>query len=216
MLPGADALDDADALVAGDERRRRLDRPLAAGGVDVGVAEPAGLDADEHLLRSRDRDREVLDLERTVEATDDGGFHGAPRGRRSGIREEGGIRATLRSSRAREQVRQVGARAARQRDHGALRLAHQRAARAAEDDGVQRSVAARADEQEVELGALRRPARATDGPRARRPRPRRRRDAGDGLVEVLADLGLDVAARRRCSSVRPSARARRRRRTGSR
>jgi len=36
----AEVLDDADPLVAGDERRRRLDRPVAVGGVDVGVAEP--------------------------------------------------------------------------------------------------------------------------------------------------------------------------------
>ena len=50
LVAGAEPLDDADALVAGDERRRGLHRPLAAGGVDVGVAEPGRLDADEHLL----------------------------------------------------------------------------------------------------------------------------------------------------------------------
>jgi hypothetical protein len=44
-VAGADALDDADSFVAGNERRRRLDRPLAARGVDVGVAETRGLDA---------------------------------------------------------------------------------------------------------------------------------------------------------------------------
>ena len=53
----------------------RLDRPLAAGGVDVGVAEAAGLDADEHLLGPGLGDRHVLDLERPVEAVDDGGLH---------------------------------------------------------------------------------------------------------------------------------------------
>ena len=67
---------DADALVAGDERRRRLDRPLAAGGVDVGVAEPARLDPDEHLFGAGLGDRQILDLERLIEAADDGGFHG--------------------------------------------------------------------------------------------------------------------------------------------
>ena len=49
---GADRLDDADALVAGDERRRRLDRPVAVGGVDVGVAQAARLDADQDLAGS--------------------------------------------------------------------------------------------------------------------------------------------------------------------
>ena len=45
----ADGLDEPDALVAGDEQVLGSDRPLAARGVDVGVAQPAGLDADEDL-----------------------------------------------------------------------------------------------------------------------------------------------------------------------
>ena len=76
-LAGTQALDHADALVAGDERRRRLDRPLAARGVDVGVAEPAGLDAHEHLAGAGLGDGQVLDLQRAIEGADDGGFHGS-------------------------------------------------------------------------------------------------------------------------------------------
>ena len=41
--------DDADALVTGHERRRRLDRPVAVRGVDVGVAQAGGLDLDADL-----------------------------------------------------------------------------------------------------------------------------------------------------------------------
>ena len=41
--------DDADALVAGDERRRRLDRPVAMRGVDIGVAQATRLDPHSHL-----------------------------------------------------------------------------------------------------------------------------------------------------------------------
>src|SRR6478735_5951597 len=58
------ALDDADALVAGDERQRRLDLPVAARGVDVRVTETGGLDADEHLLGPGFGRRDLLDLER--------------------------------------------------------------------------------------------------------------------------------------------------------
>ena len=72
----ADALDDAHALVPGDERQRRLDRPLAARGVDVGVAETGCLDADEHLLGAGLGYRDVLDLERSRVVVDDGGLHG--------------------------------------------------------------------------------------------------------------------------------------------
>ena len=47
---GAELLDDADPLVAGDERRPAgLHRPVAVSGVDVGVAQTARLHADEDL-----------------------------------------------------------------------------------------------------------------------------------------------------------------------
>ena len=49
VTPAPERLDDADALVPGHERQRRLDRPVAVRGVDVGVAQPGGLDADEDL-----------------------------------------------------------------------------------------------------------------------------------------------------------------------
>ena len=74
---GADPLDVPDAFVPGDEGRCRLDRPVALRGVDVRVAEPAGLDADEHLARPRLGGRDVLDLEGGVEISDDGCLHDA-------------------------------------------------------------------------------------------------------------------------------------------
>jgi hypothetical protein len=80
-VAGADALDDPDALVTGDEGRFGLDRPLAARGMDVCVAESAGLDADEHLLGARRGDRYVLKGEGLVEAVDDRGLHRGSSGR---------------------------------------------------------------------------------------------------------------------------------------
>jgi hypothetical protein len=65
----ADAFDDADALVAGDERGRRLDRPFAAGGVDVRMAEAAGFDLDQHLVGAGLRHGAILDRKRVDERT---------------------------------------------------------------------------------------------------------------------------------------------------
>jgi hypothetical protein len=67
--------DNADALVAGDERRGGLDRPVAAGGVDVGVAQAAGLDPDPDLTGARLGDRHVPDFQRLVETGDHGCTH---------------------------------------------------------------------------------------------------------------------------------------------
>ena len=72
---GPGGLDDPDALVAGDERQRRLGLPVAVGRVDVGVAEPARLETDQHLLGARLRRGEVLDRERRAERVDDRGLH---------------------------------------------------------------------------------------------------------------------------------------------
>jgi hypothetical protein len=72
----AEALDHADTLMARDERRRRLDGPFAASGVDVGVAQATRLDANEHLGGTRLWDRQVLDRQGLIEAADDGGLHG--------------------------------------------------------------------------------------------------------------------------------------------
>src|SRR5512132_3553346 len=60
---------------AGDEWRRRLDRPVAVGGVDVGVAEPRGLDPDDDLALTGDRLGNLLDDERPCEVLDDRGPH---------------------------------------------------------------------------------------------------------------------------------------------
>jgi hypothetical protein len=75
-VAGAEALNHTDALVAGDERRRRLDRPLPARGVDDGVTQPRRLDAHEDLLGTRLGDRDIFDDECGREVVDDGGLHG--------------------------------------------------------------------------------------------------------------------------------------------
>jgi hypothetical protein len=74
---GPERLDDPHALVARDQRQRGLDRPVAVRGMDVGVAEAAGLDPDEHLAVARLRLGDVLDGQRLGEIVDDGGLHGA-------------------------------------------------------------------------------------------------------------------------------------------
>jgi hypothetical protein len=58
---------------AGDERRRRLDRPVAVGGVDVGVAAPRGLDPDDDLALTSDRLGNLVDDERPRDILDDPG-----------------------------------------------------------------------------------------------------------------------------------------------
>jgi hypothetical protein len=58
---------------AGDERRRRLDRPVAVGGVDVGVTLPRGLDPDDDLALTGDRLGNLVDDERPREVLDDPG-----------------------------------------------------------------------------------------------------------------------------------------------
>jgi hypothetical protein len=78
VVTGADLLDDPDALMAGNEWGGGLDWPVAAGGVDVGVAEPAGFDLHEHLFGAWHWDRNVLDREGLVKGVNDGGFHSEP------------------------------------------------------------------------------------------------------------------------------------------
>jgi hypothetical protein len=58
-----DQLDPADTLVPGNERRDRLDRPVAMRGMDVGVAQARGLQVDDHLPGSGRRDGPLLDDE---------------------------------------------------------------------------------------------------------------------------------------------------------
>jgi hypothetical protein len=68
-------MDGADALVAGDERRLRLDRPVAVRGVDVGVAQPGSLHLHEHLAGAGLGDGKVLDLQGLAELADDCCLH---------------------------------------------------------------------------------------------------------------------------------------------
>ena len=72
----ADGGDVADALVAGDERRVRLDRPVALGGVQVGVADARGVDRHLDHAGARLGDRHLVDGQRLAELANDGGFHG--------------------------------------------------------------------------------------------------------------------------------------------
>jgi hypothetical protein len=55
----------------GDEWRRRLDQPVAVGGVDVGVTEPRGLDPDDDLALTSDQLGNLLDNERPRDILDD-------------------------------------------------------------------------------------------------------------------------------------------------
>ncbi len=71
----ADGGDDADAFVPGDERRSRLDRPVAVGGMDVGVAEPGRLEPDDDLSGAGGGDGPVFDAQRRTELVDDSCFH---------------------------------------------------------------------------------------------------------------------------------------------
>jgi hypothetical protein len=64
LLAGREFGDEPDALVAGYERRRGLDRPVAARGVDVGVAQTAHLDLDSHLPGLELGHGDLLDAQR--------------------------------------------------------------------------------------------------------------------------------------------------------
>ena len=91
----ADALDDAGALVP-EHGRRVAGRVGARGRVEVGVADAAGDEPDEHLARPRLGQLELLNRERRAELLQDGGpdLHAAARPRqaarssasRSGVR----------------------------------------------------------------------------------------------------------------------------------
>jgi hypothetical protein len=74
-LPVGDTLaqrgDHAHALVSRHERRGRLHRPVAVGGVDVGVTQAAGLHPHQHLARTGLGNRTLLDLQGRIESGDD-------------------------------------------------------------------------------------------------------------------------------------------------
>ena len=65
----------ARAFVPRDEWRDGLDGPVAVGGVKVGVTDPACDDSHQDLARSRCRDRNVFDLERSAKGMHDRRFH---------------------------------------------------------------------------------------------------------------------------------------------
>jgi hypothetical protein len=65
--PGADLLNDAHTFVARDEGRVGLDRPIAVGCVDIGVAETTRLDLHDDLPKARLRFRYVFDLQWLIE-----------------------------------------------------------------------------------------------------------------------------------------------------
>ena len=67
--------DVAHALVSGDERRLRLDRPIPFGRMQVGVADAGGGDLDENLAGSRCRHRRFLDDERFSKLPDHRSLH---------------------------------------------------------------------------------------------------------------------------------------------
>ena len=94
MLPGPSALDDADALVAGDERRRGLTghSPRAAW-MSVWQSPQASMRTSTCSAPGLGIGH-VLDLERAVEAADDGGLHA---GTSVGVIVVGGAEAVSRN-----------------------------------------------------------------------------------------------------------------------
>ena len=76
--PVADPLDDAGALVA-EHGRRVAGRVGARGGVEVGVADAAGDEPDQHLAGPRLGELDLLDGERLAELLEHRGAHLHPR-----------------------------------------------------------------------------------------------------------------------------------------
>jgi hypothetical protein len=70
----ADLLDDARPLVP-ENGRRVAGRVRAAGGVEVGVAHPAGGETDQHLARPGPVEVHLLHRQRLGELLEDGGAH---------------------------------------------------------------------------------------------------------------------------------------------
>lgn len=67
--------DEAGAFMSRNERRRWLHRLVAASGVKVGMTNACCDDLDEHLARTRSRNRNLLDLQGLAELVNDGGLH---------------------------------------------------------------------------------------------------------------------------------------------
>ena len=68
--------DGAVALMAGDERRLRLDGPITLCGMQIGVADAGGFQLDQRFAVAGRWQVEFLDLQRSAEFGDDGGTHG--------------------------------------------------------------------------------------------------------------------------------------------
>lgn len=68
--------DVADAFVTGNERQRRLHRPVALGGMQVGVADAGGFDLHQYLPGAGQRNLDFLDPQRRAVGVHDRGFHG--------------------------------------------------------------------------------------------------------------------------------------------
>src|SRR5262249_38418895 len=71
----ADRDGDAHAFVAGNERRFRLDWPIALRGVEVGVTDPGGGDAHEDLVLVRLRERYLFDDKWLAQLADNSCLH---------------------------------------------------------------------------------------------------------------------------------------------
>jgi len=78
--PRADGGDQTDPLVAGNERRHRLHRPVAVGGMKIGVADATGLGLDQNLTGTRSGNVEIAERQGLAELLDDGGVHFAGHG----------------------------------------------------------------------------------------------------------------------------------------
>jgi hypothetical protein len=68
--------DVADAFVTRDEGRAWLDRPVALGGMQIGVADAGGRDFHQDLIVGRLRDGHFFDCQRLAEFADDSRLHG--------------------------------------------------------------------------------------------------------------------------------------------
>ncbi len=73
--PGAHRHHMADAFVTGDEGRIGLDRPIALGGMQIGVADAAGGDLDQYLAGTRGGHLDFAEFQGFAKGGDDSGFH---------------------------------------------------------------------------------------------------------------------------------------------
>ncbi|MNP53184.1 hypothetical protein D3C76_1476350 [compost metagenome] len=77
---GAHCRDVAHAFVAGNEGQARLHRPVAFGGMQVGVADAGGLDLHQDLPGAGQGKLHFLDPQRFAQGVDHRGFRGLVHG----------------------------------------------------------------------------------------------------------------------------------------